>query len=305
MRVFQARTKRPLNLLAVGAGGRVAAASSAFGVRGDVDVWDVASGQLVGSHPTQAVSSVAFTPVGPYLLVGEQHSIAILDPATGRVVANPPAVLGRPEFAFSADGKRLLLTEAVGENSGLGYCEFAADRSFRSLWSERPPRYRLFGNPAVSPDGSRVAVDQHEGFGDHPTNTVQVRDAATGKVLVKVEFGGSDPVEEIVFSADGAKVLARSSGRTVRVFDAATGRPAGELLHPGRPFVTGVAVHPDGTVACCRNSGAVCLWNLEKREIVRTLDWKVGKLVSVAFAPDGSVGAAGTEDGQVVVWDVD
>jgi WD40 repeat protein len=108
-----------------------------------------------------------------------------------------------------------------------------------------------------------------------------------------------------VFSADGAKVLARSSGRTVKVFDAATGQAAGELLHPGRPFVTGVAVHPDGTVACCRNNGAVCLWNLEKRELVRTLDWKLGRLVSVAFSPDGSIGAAGTEDGQVVVWDVD
>ena len=40
-------------------------------------------------------------------------------------------------------------------------------------------------------------------------------------------------------------------------------------------------------------------------ELVRTLDWKLGKLVSVAFAPDGSIGAAGTEDGKIVVWDVD
>ena len=66
-----------------------------------------------------------------------------------------------------------------------------------------------------------------------------------------------------------------------------------------------MAVHPGGTVACSRNNGTVCLWDLENGELVRTLDWKLGKLVSVAFSPDGSVGAAGTEDGQVVVWDVD
>jgi WD40 repeat protein len=89
------------------------------------------------------------------------------------------------------------------------------------------------------------------------------------------------------------------------VFDAATGQPAGELVHPGRNYVTGMAVHPSGTVACSRTNGTVCLWDLARGELVRTLDWKLGKLVSVAFAPDGAVGAAGTEDGRVVVWDVD
>jgi len=38
---------------------------------------------------------------------------------------------------------------------------------------------------------------------------------------------------------------------------------------------------------------------------VRAFDWKLGKLVSAAFGPDGSLAAGGTEDGQVVVWDVD
>ncbi|MFO0824569.1 MAG: WD40 repeat domain-containing protein [Gemmataceae bacterium] len=89
------------------------------------------------------------------------------------------------------------------------------------------------------------------------------------------------------------------------IFDAIKGKAIGELLHPGPSHVTGMAMHPNGTVACSRNNGTVCLWNLDKRAIVRTLDWKLGKLVSVAFSPDGNIGAAGTEDGQVVVWDVD
>jgi hypothetical protein len=45
--------------------------------------------------------------------------------------------------------------------------------------------------------------------------------------------------------------------------------------------------------------------DVQKLEPLRTLDWKAGRLVSVAFAPDGALAATGTEDGKVVVWDVD
>jgi WD40 repeat protein len=150
-------------------------------------------------------------------------------------------------------------------------------------------------------------VSAREDRGDRTCNHVRVLDGDTGEVRADIAFDrdGSEPVEQVVFSADGETLLARSRGRVVKLFDAATGAPAGELVHRGRPYVTGVAVHPNGTVACSRTDGTVCLWNVATRQLVRTLDWKLGKLVSVAFAADGTIGAAGTEDGRVVVWDVD
>ncbi len=100
-------------------------------------------------------------------------------------------------------------------------------------------------------------------------------------------------------------MLVRTDSRVVQLFDAATGASAGELVHPGRPFVTGIAVHRHGPVACARTNGTVTFWDAEKCEQLRTLDWKAGKLVSVAFSPDGALATTGTENGKIVVWDVD
>jgi WD40 repeat protein len=52
-------------------------------------------------------------------------------------------------------------------------------------------------------------------------------------------------------------------------------------------------------------SGGVELWDVDGRRQLRALNGGIGPIASVAFSPDGLTCAAGGEDGQVVVWDVD
>ncbi len=305
MRVLQSEKPRPLDLLAVGPEGLVAAACSTIGVGGDVEVWTITTGAM--RHRTwvsdREARGLAFTPDSRYLLVGEPKSIVLFDLAGGEVIDGPTPGLGYPEFALSRDGRRLLITEASAHQGSVAV-EAVDDgpKFFRNVWSSGREAF-WFKLPAFSFDGTAVAVARRGAYSGG--ETIQIRDAATGNVRTSIPSNPAEPAEQLTFTADGTKLLVRPIGRTVRVFDATTGQLTGELVHPGRPFVTGIAVHPNGTLACSRNNGTVCLWDMEKRELLRSLDWKLGKLVSVAFAPDGSIGAAGTEDGQVVVWDVD
>jgi WD40 repeat protein len=307
MRVLQSRRKRPLDVLAIGTNGTVAAACSQFGVRADVEVWTVASGGDSHTLPDvdRDVFSITFSPDGQYLFVGREHFVAVCDAATGARVADLVSQYQHPEAALSADGTRILVTANGGAGCTVTCHATWGGSRFRQLWDVESGD--LFSDPCFSPDGSRAAVSVHESRGDRVRNRVHVLDAESGALKARIEFDrdGSEPIEQVAFSADGEEVLARARSRTVKLFDAATGQPAGELVHPGRPFVTGMAVHPGGMLACSRNNGTVCFWDVGKRELVRTLDWKLGRLASVAFAPDGTLGAAGTEDGRVIVWDVD
>jgi hypothetical protein len=67
-----------------------------------------------------------------------------------------------------------------------------------------------------------------------------------------------------------------------------------------------VAFSPNGAFLLAgRSDGAVTLFDTNTWEPVRTLDWRVGPLRAVQFAPDGTRAAAVGTKGKVVVWDVD
>jgi WD40 repeat protein len=67
------------------------------------------------------------------------------------------------------------------------------------------------------------------------------------------------------------------------------------------------AFHPNGKTVAVIHGGPtlVKVYDLATLERVQTWKWKLGPLTSVAFSPDGTLGAAGSEDGRIIVWDVD
>jgi WD40 repeat protein len=67
------------------------------------------------------------------------------------------------------------------------------------------------------------------------------------------------------------------------------------------------AFHPGGKTVAVIHGGPtlVKVYDLSTLKQVQVWKWKLGPLQSVAFSPDGNLGAAGSVGGRIVVWDVD
>lgn len=314
MRIIQSQNPRPLNLLTFGPKGLVAAGSSTFGTPGAVEVWDATTGSLQWRWSPEfdtTLRAVTFALQGAHLFVANTLGAHLLELLAGkkREIDEVARNTWR-EAAFAVTGDRAFIARSeinavIGPPLNRAALTCWRLPNFSLLWKdEKWDDHTQFDvAPAFDSAGERLALLVRVG-GSRPTQFISVREA-NGKQLVSIPLDPANPVRQIAFTANGTKLLVRTDDRKVPLFDAITGGAAGELVHVGRPFVTGIAVHSRGPVACSRTSGTVTFWDAEQREQLRTFDWKAGKLVSVAFAPDCALAAAGTEDGKVVVWDLD
>lgn len=82
--------------------------------------------------------------------------------------------------------------------------------------------------------------------------------------------------------------------------------PVISLSGPTRKQFTGLAFHPDGRLlATASNDKCIHVWDLETYRIIHSYDFAVGRMKSIAYAPDGLTAAAGTDDGRLVVFDLE
>src|SRR5262249_30643918 len=112
-------------------------------------------------------------------------------------------------------------------------------------------------------------------------------------------------VPALSVSRDGP-FLAVAAGTHLEVCDLATGKPIGSVRNSGRKHFTDVAFHPSGRwLAASSNHETVRVFDAATLAEVAAVDWNVGAVRRIAFAPDGMRAAAAGKTGKVVVWDVD
>ena len=188
---------------------------------------------------------------------------------------------------------------------------------------------------SFSPDGVTLASGSND-------NTVKLWDVASGKNIATLE-GHTDVVHQVLFSPDGATLASAGRDGTVILWHVRTRNRIAALegpmygvnsvaFSPDLPILAAasndgtilwdmetlvivatfdghlnaansVSFSPDGTTLASAGGKAI-LWDVESGEQIVGLDGHVFEINSVSFSPDGFILATGSQDGTILLWDL-
>lgn len=116
---------------------------------------------------------------------------------------------------------------------------------------------------------------------------------------------GSASASAFAFTPDEAR-LAVAFGHRAAVWNTAAWDEKPVRIAGHGNLVRAIGFLPGGgTVFTAAMDGTVRLWDSTTGAEQRSFDWGIGKIQAAAVSPDGTMCAAGGDDGHIVVWDVD
>jgi WD40 repeat protein len=246
----------------------------------------------------KGVADVCFYPDGEHVVIAARpKSLLLYKWATDTVEviadANVWSMIVAPDGGLVTRG-----WSGTSEGMAFDRWSLGADGKFVS---ERVGSLARFGHclQLLRYDGSRRVVVFH--WPSTQDNRVAILTVPQFRELGSFEGGALpaavSPVDNQIVSL---------GARQLRAWDGPDWKACRTIVIPGRHELTGLAYHPSGkrlAVAC--NDGTVRVFDTTTREEVGKYVWKSGRLRSVTYSADGTLAAAGSDTGKVVVWDVD
>jgi WD40 repeat protein len=202
-----------------------------------------------------------------------------------------------------ATGTRTVTNHTLPEQCLVGW-KWVEDEWVRQ-W-HLPTRHLSVASLAYAPGGDRFAMltRQDDRSADHPWR-LDVRDATTSAAVAAGTYPYSYSAKVLRFHPAGEQV-AGINEMTLLAWALPAGGDPRLVRNDNRKHFTALAYHPTGrTLFATSNDTTVHVFDARSLDRVSRHTWHLDKLSAVAVSPDGTLAAAGSANGDVVVWDLD
>ena len=276
-----------------------------------VHKWDAATGELLMSTPTEhtdQLEALAVSPDGNTVLTGSwDGTIHKWDLKTGIDLSTFATGHGRGAraLAFSEDGQTLMSTLVHWGRWG---------REEQKLFWDTTTGVQI-----SAPDLKETLDEQSPNLPNRVTTAkigkdrkdIQVQEVATGREMYRIT-GHKGDIRTFAFSPDRKIIASGSDDETIRLWDAITGDEVLKLpTYTNEVFA--VAFSPDGKILAgggvydsqLGRSDLIRLWEMPSGRILTTLTGHTSTVRVLRFSPDGKTLASSSDDGTILLWDLD
>jgi WD40 repeat protein len=239
------------------------------------------------------VESLAFSPDGKYIASGGFGEVSIWDAQTGvhkqKITGFADRVVA---LSFSPDGK-LLATGggAPTEDGEIKVIDVAGGKIAFEIKNGHSDT--VFG-VSFSPDGKLLATCGADKF-------VKVFEVPSGKFVKQFE-GHTHHVLDVGWKFDGKFLASCGADNAIKVWDYEKGEQARTMNGHGKQVTRLVFVGKSPNVATCSGDQTVSFWNVDNGGRQRSFAGAADFLYALGVSPDGSVVAAGGEEGIVRLY---
>jgi WD40 repeat protein len=252
-----------------------------------------ADGKPLGAAHLSLVESLSWSPDGRFLASGSYQSVTLWDSQTGQVRRRLTGFAERVvALAFSADSK-LLATGggAPTEDGEIKIFDVATGKVVTDIKGGHSDT--VFG-VAFSPDGKVLATCGADKF-------VKTWEVPAGELIKSFE-GHTHHVLDVGWKADGKLLASAGADNVVKVWDFEKGEQARTIPAHSRQVTRLLFIGKKPEFVTCSGDQQVRVWNADNGGNTRNFGDSGDYLYALGVSPDGSVVAAGGEEGVVRIY---